>query len=219
MRGYRYPLYFRPGGSDPQVIDQVFHRRDYQAVADLPEVAFILDCGANIGCTTFYLLHHYPEAKAIVIEPDAGNMAMCKKNLRPFQKRVTFLETGVWSKTCSLVVERGKFRDGAEWSFQVRETCPGEPGDVQAVTIQDAITKAGFPRIDLLKVDIEGSEIEVFSNSADWLQKTRNIAIETHGPECERVVNASLLPFNYDLGSSGELMIYRNMKHKSMQTS
>ncbi len=210
--GFRCPLYFRPGGSDPAVIDQVFVKQEYSAVANLPDVSFIVDCGANIGCTTFYLLHKYPRARAVVVEPDPGNMAVCRRNLAPFRHRVAFIQAGVWSAPGPLVIERGAFRDGAEWSFQVRPAPPGERADITAVTVADVMATAGFPRIDLLKVDIEGAEVEVFDRNSDrWLRATRNIAIETHGPECERAVNTALSAYRFDPGQSGELALFLNI--------
>jgi len=217
MRGYRFPLYFRPGGSDPHVIKQVFLRREYEPVGQLPRVTCIVDCGANIGCTTFYLLHRYPEAKAIVIEPDAGNMAVCRRNLRPFLKRVTFLQTGVWPRRCPLIIERGQYRDGAEWSFQVREAFGTEQGDLRAVTIPEAMLAAGFSQIDLLKVDIEGAESELFGSSTEWINKIRNIAIETHGDQCENAVRTALSAFDYEAEISGELTIFKNLTRKSQE--
>lgn len=207
--GFRYPLYFRPGGSDPFVIDQVFVQREYEAVARLPGVSFILDCGANIGCTTYYLLHRYPGARAVVVEPDPGNMALCRRNLAPFRGRVTFVQAGVWSAPGPLVVERGAYRDGTEWSFRVRPAGAGEAADVTAVTVPELLAAGGFPRADLLKIDIEGSETEVFGRgSDDWLRVTRNLAIETHGPECERAVAGALAGYRFAPGTSGELTLF-----------
>ena len=213
MSGFRYPLYFRTGGSDPEVINQVFVQREYAAVADLPDVSFVVDCGANIGCATFFLLHRYPRARAVVVEPDAGNMALCRRNLAPFRDRVTFVQAGVWSAAGPLVVERGAFGDGAEWSFQVRPARANETADVTAVTVPDLITLAGFPRIDLLKIDIEGAEVEVFGPAAEtWLRRTRNIAIELHGPTCEQALATALAGFRFRPGVSGELTILTDIE-------
>ncbi len=212
LAGYRFPLCFRPGGSDPWVIGQVFVRQEYAAVAGLPGVEFIIDCGANIGCTTFYLLHRYPTARAVVVEPDANNMALCRRNLAPFGDRVTFVEAGVWSSAGPLVVERAGFRDGAEWAYRVRPAAQAETPDVTAVTVCDLLELGGFPRVDLLKIDIEGAEVEVFAPGSErWLQRTRNIAVEVHGPDCERAVLASLAGFRYQRETSGELAVFRDI--------
>lgn len=209
LSGFRFPLHFRTGGSDPEVIDQIFLRREYACIVGIPDMEYIVDCGANIGCSTFFLLHHYPQAKAIVVEPDPGNMAVCRRNLAPFGDRVTFVMAGVWSSAGGLKIERG----GQEWDIRVRLAKPGESADVRAVTIGDLIRDAGFSRIDLLKVDIEGSEAELFGNaeSSSWLARTRNLVIELHGPECERIVGTALGRFSHREGRSGELTVYREI--------
>ena len=210
--GYDYPLYYRAGGSDARVIEQVLVHQEYAAVAALPGVEFIIDCGANIGCTTFYLLHRYPLARAVVVEPDAGNMAVCRRNLAPFRDRVTFVEAGVWPVAGPLVVDRGSYRDGAEWSIQVRPARPGEKPDVNAVTVPDLLAAAGFPRIDLLKIDIEGAEAELFdATAAGWLNTTRNLVVELHGPACERAVDEALAGFRFDRATTAELTIFLNL--------
>jgi FkbM family methyltransferase len=213
LPGYRYPLYFRLGGSDPLVVRHVFANREYAPIAGLSDVRFIIDCGANIGCATFYLLHRYPEARAVVVEPDAGNMIVCRRNLAPFRERVTFVEAGVWSAPGPLVVERGTFGDGAEWSYQVRPSRADEKPDVNAVTVSDLLAAGGFPRVDVLKVDIEGAESEVFGpTAAGWLRLVRNLAIEIHGPECARIVAGAFDGFQFEPGCSGELTLFRNIR-------
>ncbi len=63
----------------------------------------------------------------------------------------------MWSKTAKLSI---KSPDAETNAFQVSEAIDG---DIQAISIDDIITKYDLPRIDLLKIDIEGSEKEVFS--------------------------------------------------------
>jgi len=212
LPGFRFPLFYRPGTSDADVIHQVFVRREYEFAAGLPAVEFIVDCGANIGTSAFYLLHRHPGARVVVVEPDAGNMAVCRRNLAPFGGQVTYVQAGVWSTTVPLVVERGQFGDGGEWSFQVRPAEPGECVDVSALTISDLMAAVAFPRIDLLKVDIEAAEREVFGHgSHEWLSRTRNLVIELHGAECEKAVGTALTDFESQVARSGELTLYRDI--------
>ncbi len=92
LPGFQFPLYYRTGTSDPDVIHQVFVRREYECASALPGIEFAIDCGANIGTSAFYFLHRYPKLRVVVAEPDPGNMAICHRNLAPFGSRVTFVQ-------------------------------------------------------------------------------------------------------------------------------
>ncbi|TNF38008.1 MAG: FkbM family methyltransferase [Deltaproteobacteria bacterium] len=46
--------------------------------------------------------------------------------------------------------------------------------------LADLLAERGIDRIDLLKVDIEGSEFAVFADGAGWLERTRRIVMEVH---------------------------------------
>jgi hypothetical protein len=47
--------------------------------------------------------------------------------------------------------------------------------------IQKIINNSGFTKVDLLKVDIEGAEVELFKGNVSWLGCVNSIAIEFHG--------------------------------------
>jgi FkbM family methyltransferase len=173
------------------------------------DVRYIVDCGANIGLTTLYLLHHYPAAQAVVVEPDAGNMRVCRRNLAPFARRVTFVQSGVWSASLPLVVERGRYADGGEWSFQVRPAMTGEQADLIAQTVDDLLNAGDFPRADILKMDIEAAEAELFAGPTEWLDRVRMLVIELHGQECERVVERAVAGRLARVGMCGELTLYQ----------
>jgi FkbM family methyltransferase len=171
------------------VIDQVLVEEEYLPLSRVTAPRLIIDCGANIGCTAVYLLTRFPGAQLIAVEPDAGNFAMCSRNLTGFGTRARVVQAGIWHRDATLRVQRGGFRDGREWSFQVRECAPGESGEVPAVTISSLLRGSGHERIDILKVDIEGAERWVFANNCDdWLDRTACLAIEIHDPAARQIV-------------------------------
>ena len=46
--------------------------------------------------------------------------------------------------------------------------------------MNEVLARSGFPYADLLKVDIEGAEVELFRGDLTWLDRTNAIAIEFH---------------------------------------
>jgi len=68
---------------------------------------------------------------------------------------------------------------------------------VRAITMDALMNETGIDSIDLLKVDIEGAEVEVFESCA-WIGKVRVIAIETHDrlrSGCSSVVQSAANDF------------------------
>ncbi len=199
VRGYAHPIYVRTHTSDAFVVDQVIFRQEYRSLTSLKDPKLIIDCGANIGCTSLYLLTRFPNARLIALEPDRGNCEVCAHNLRGFGSRAEILQAGVWSHEASLRVERGGYRDGREWSFQVRECTNGEPGEVKGVSISSLLSRTDLDQIDILKIDIEGAEAVLFSQGChDWLARTNCLAIEIHNEACRRAVLGALSQHPFD---------------------
>ena len=89
-------------------------------------------------------------------------------------RNIRIERAALWSKSARLKIKSRNVSDNA---FQVSE----DPfGDVEAMSVRDVMSRHIFPRVDLLKVDIEGSELEVFSSNTEWLNDVRAILIETH---------------------------------------
>jgi FkbM family methyltransferase len=209
---YNQPFYYRENTSDSDVISQVFGSREYEPTTHEVDVSLIVDCGANIGCTSFYYLHRYPQAHAIAIEPDWENYKMCRKNLDRFGDRVTVINAAVWPTKEMLKVERSGFRDGREWSFHIRPVEENELPDVQAISINEVFELTGRSTIDLLKIDIEGGERFLFQKGYEsWLRRTRNIVLELHGRDCETTFFNALAPYTYEMTQFEELTYCRHL--------
>lgn len=216
LREYEIPFWLRYQTSDSRVFFQIFIDQEYEGLTDLDDPKLIIDCGANVGYSALYFLYHYPNAHVIAIEPDADHFRMCEKNLAPFRDRVTLIQAGVWSRETGLVVCR-ETEDGLSWGFQVRECESDETPETMAIDLGTVLKQSGFERIDLLKMDVERSEIEIFSRNYDsWLNKVDHIAIELHGEDCSTKFFSALSSYEYDLSNSGELTICQNLKPKSV---
>ena len=190
------------------VFRQIFIQNEYAALDATKEVHLIIDCGANVGYSSAYLLSKHPQARLIAVEPEEGNFAMLQKNLSPYGDRVTLIHGGIWSHKCGLVVCRGTYRDGLEWSTQVRECEKGETPDVSAIDIKSLFERSGAGSIDILKIDIEGSEHVVFSGDCSgWLHKAKNVIIELHDDSCREVFLSAVASYNPSILYIGDLTI------------
>ena len=217
IKNAQYPLFLRIGSSDREVLGQIFIEKEYETIA-VESPRTILDLGANVGYSSAYFLSKYPDASVVAVEPDAGNYAMCRRNLEPYGSRARVVHGAVWPECRKLEVDRGDWRDGREWAAQVKpakeESTPSE--SVEGFDMPTLIGLSGATEIDLLKIDIERSELELFShNTESWLPHIRNLCIELHGPDCEAVFSRALTDYSCDLSCTGELTVCSNLRTRS----
>lgn len=203
-------LRVRGGTSDCDVLRQIFIEQEYR-LFDAESVRTIVDCGAYAGFSSAYFLTTYPDAQVFAIEPDPANVALCRQNLAPFGSRARVIQAAVWSSNRPLEL-RHDWLDGREWSSRVTEQAAAGGDAIRGIDLPTTITQTGWERIDLIKMDIEGAEIDVFGGPVEWLSRVRNLAIELHGPECEAVFFKALEPYRYERLRSGELTVCRNVR-------
>ena len=146
-----------------------------EAVLPRKDVRVILDCGANIGITSLYLAARYPYAQIYSIEPDAQNFALLRANTRA-EPPITAIRAAVV----------GEPRQGVRitntaveaWGNHISNESEGT--GVSAMTIKQICELHKISRIDLLKMDIEGGEADVFANGA-FLDRVGFLIAELHG--------------------------------------
>jgi FkbM family methyltransferase len=171
VRGYSHPIAIRGGkSSDVFALYEILVLDEYAFVGDLKAPATIIDGGANVGIASVYFLKRYPTARVLAVEPDPGNLDLCRKNLAPYKGRAEVIRGAIWSSTCPLDLDYSRQED---WTIRVRAQDPDGGGPIGGLTMESLIAMCGG-KVDLLKLDIEGSEAEVFGPSArQWLPNVR----------------------------------------------
>ncbi len=178
LKGIKHPLYIRAIRADMQSFVNTFIDAYLEKKAYLPNAQVVIDAGANIGYTAILFANWWPDCKIISIEPDMENYELTLKNTRPYSN-ITVLHGALWNKNASLRIEAGQ-EDG----FVVREcvdVTTNEENVCQGFSIEQLMHTYHISEIDFLKMNIEGSEKEVFSeNYESWLPKTKTMLIELH---------------------------------------
>lgn len=216
-KGTRAPVLIRGESSDLDVFLQIFAEKEYSCLVGIDNVDLMIDAGANVGYSSIYLLSRYPNSRVLAVEPDPANFRALQKNLAPYADRAQVQQCGVWSKACQLSLQTQPYRDGRDWSRQVRESDISESGEIRAVTVDDILRDSGHGRLSLLKMDIEGAEAVVFADSScqAWLEKTDAIVIELHddtvfGPASE-LFHAAIRDHHFQISHRGELTVCRRV--------
>jgi FkbM family methyltransferase len=209
-KGLKAPLYCRYGTSDSIVFHQMFIDREYAALGIIKDPKVIVDCGGNVGFAAAYFLNQYPNARLILVEPDSSNLEQCRLNLAPYGDRVTLIQSGIWAETTGLIVEHPLNGSEDHWSIQVRAAQPSETPDLDAIDLKTLCEQQGIDHIDILKIDIERSELSVFAhNYQTWITKVGSLAIELHGPDCEAVFYQAIQDYPHKTWQAGELTFCR----------
>lgn len=202
--------------SDLNVFAQIYQYNEYKPVVEIFKRYFpnckklnIIDAGCNIGLTSVYLSKFFPNSNFIIVEPDSSNFKSVCYNLESngIQNAIK-IKGGIWSKNANLKIVND-FRDKNDWSIRVEET--NEEGDLKAFSIKDLMKQYNFEITDILKIDIEGSEKEVFTGlntNVSFLSKTKCIALEIHDEfDCRDEIYKILTEYNFHFFESGELTI------------
>ena len=167
------PITLRPNTSDMDVFQQIFVNEEYKfAIDNDPEV--IIDAGANIGLASIYYSIKYPESKIIAIEPESSNYELLKKNIKHYPN-ISSTKKALWHTNTILKISNP---NDCKFSFRVEESAGSQ--EVLSITIEELMEQYELPFIDILKMDIEGAEKEVFASQPHWLFRVGMIAIELH---------------------------------------
>ncbi len=207
---YGTSFHLRPGTSDYYTFDQVFIQDQYNI--ELPFAPkTILDAGANVGLSAAYFAHRFPDASIVAVEPDKSNFETLQKNVRKYPQ-VKPLCMGLWNKDAFLKITNA--RDCRHNSFMVSETDVTDSQAIPAISIQSIMAQNGWDTIDILKIDIEGSEKEVFgADYEQWLPKTKAIFIELHDfmkHGCSTSVFKAISRYNFSFAMCYENLVFIN---------
>jgi len=210
-RRLAHPLSLRGGRSDFFVFGQIFVEEEFAPLRN-HDISRIVDLGGNIGLASVWLLNTFPRAQVVAIEANPENYPSLDANLGPYGDRATVVQGGVWWRRTPLTLVRRQNESDA----YVREPHAGEtPAEVmEGWDVPSLMTYAGFTHIDLLKIDIEGAEVDLLLHAERWLPQVRNLSIELHGPESEAALDRALASYTCQRQVRGELTFCMNLKPK-----
>jgi len=146
-----------------------FLRNEYGLQERLSSVKTILDIGANLGFFSMAARSFYPHATIHSYEPNPRVLPFLNANLRE-------LEISVFPEAVGGTSGRVSMHDSGD--SNLARSVVDSDGSIPQVSLATAIERLGGT-VDLLKLDCEGAEWEMFGIAEPW-RHIRNIRMEYH---------------------------------------
>ncbi len=191
----------------------IYNLDEHLLVNNFGKSSVIVDLGAGKGEFPEWILrefpYEYPTCRIILVEP---NPALIQELTKKFesQKQVEILEAAVGNK----ITDNAKFylSKSFETNSLNRLLDVDKVGEitVRVVTLRDILSQFYLDKIDLLKIDVEGAEWDIFENfSKHDFERISQISVEFHdflNPSLRRRTERSiarLKGFGYSLVYAG----------------
>jgi FkbM family methyltransferase len=160
---------------------EIWGQNIYHFVTNNPQ-PLIVDIGAHIGVSILYFKSIYPDSRILAFEPNPISVDILKENiLINGLEDITLIEKAVWKEKAlkSFYIDS----TGSEWysnSSLLENSWNGkektEKINVETVRLEEYIDE----KIDLLKVDTEGTELTIIKSIKRILPTIENIVVEYH---------------------------------------
>ena len=171
------PVLLQKNGFDWDTVDEIFVQNIY--TVELENIRTILDLGANIGLAALYFNKTYPDAQICSVEPIPHNLAVLERNVESKQGRVKVIRAAAGAQDGTARFELSP-DPRSHSSVGTKGLANLETIDVKVLSVPSLMQSMRWTEVDLLKIDIEGGEVEVLGNCPAWLAKVKNIIGEGH---------------------------------------
>ena len=175
----------------------ILEGRTYPHLPFVDDVQVVLDIGANAGAATRYLAHHRPDAKIYAFEPAAGPRQFLERNVAHLPN-VTVHPVGLGREDVEVPLYHGLY-DDISGSTIFRPDANRDDTEVIRLRRTAAwLDEQGLDRLDIVKLDIEGTEIEVLEELVPWLPTIKVLYVEYDSRQARKALGR-LLDATHDL--------------------
>jgi FkbM family methyltransferase len=180
---------------DAEIVREIFFARPYTRHVQLPSEPVVVDVGGYIGDFALYAVKYLGAARVVAYEPTQENYSMLRRNveLNGYDDRITTVRkaVGASGETVLNVQKLG----GDEVHVSAYWYPEAERRALPSVSLTELLDTHGLDSVDLLKVDCEGGEYDIFPGTPDAaFDRIDNIVFEYHAidgyrPKLDRVMS------------------------------
>ncbi len=205
LKAPSYPRDFRTPAGDVLTLREyhdlvtvwiIFFRHEYPVD---PSCRTIVDAGANIGAFSLYAARAAPAAEVIALEPFPETLGRLEAHVarNGLGNRIRCRPWALSSADGTRNMNDAEGPSQSRGMYRADHSRVEQGGlPVEAITLATLWAREGIDRVDLLKMDIEGSEHDVLGAAApEDLRRVGALALEYHpnapkGPLFDRIRDA-----------------------------
>ena len=172
----------------PILLEDEYQLRELRRAGHWPQ--WIVDVGGHCGAFGLVAVDLFPGANLLAVEPFAESAHCYRANLGERACQLHLIEAAAVGPGSADPIELCVAqRTTANWLDGLWEPLPEDACQrqiqVPARRLSSCLAEAGFPRVDLLKLDCEGAEVAVLEDLAEtgWLERVRWVRLEWHGQQ------------------------------------
>ena len=197
-------VFYRSGTSDAIVLYQNLLRSGKKAEYYVPPALkpkVIVDIGSNIGGSILYFHHLFPDAAIIGFEPHPETFEVLRRNVADLPGVSVFnYGLGAADAAADVTFEGVNFGRFGFAPRPVVDASAARSVECQIRHAGDTLRNLGITQVDLLKIDCEGSELDVFTAAPqELIARCRWIVGEMHDASAFKILALLAPHFDFDL--------------------
>ena len=138
--------------------------------------AVCVDIGANIGLKTLFLARHVSNGRVIAVEAAPSVAARLRENIATnLASNVECVEAAIGDHVGSV-----RFAEASAYGHIAAEGV-----EVPMLSIEELASRLSLPRIDFIKIDVEGFEFSILKSSIDFINAQRSLVLFEFNSWCQ----------------------------------
>lgn len=174
--GYPIELYFAPSG-----VMATFVLKQYEYRKTKPEIKaepgdYVIDGGGCWGDTALYFAHTVgKEGKVFTFEFASDSLEVFNRNLElnpVLSERIQLVQRALWNKS-EEVIEYSPNGPGTSLAMKPQNKTQQDSAQATTISIDDFVRERNLPRVDFVKMDIEGAELNALKGAEETIRSFR----------------------------------------------
>lgn len=160
----------------------------YPVLPVVDDVQVVIDVGANCGAAAVYFAACYPDARVHAFEPASAPYRLLERNTE-HAPNIVIYNIGLHSSDQQVPLYEGSI-DSVTGSVFPRDSKNAAANEMVTLrSFEGWLDEHDISAIDVLKVDVEGCEVDVLTGLGDRLRAVKVVYVEYDSPQARREID------------------------------